>query len=44
MDWRYLLARRLAFLTLIISVIMMILLPWPKRDVRQKPPQSKPEE
>lgn len=44
MDWRYQLARRLAFLTLIISVIMMILLPWPKREVRQEPPESNPEE
>ncbi len=40
MDWRIQLARRLAFLSLITSVIMMILLPWPRREAQPKPPES----
>ncbi len=34
MTWRYQLARRLNFIMLVISVVMMILLPWPKKEVR----------
>ncbi|MBD3257129.1 hypothetical protein GF377_01755 [candidate division GN15 bacterium] len=41
MNWRYQTAQRLAFITLIISVVMMILLPWSRE---QKEPDYEPEE
>ncbi len=36
MNWRYALARRLNLITLIISVVMMVLLPWPKKEVKKE--------
>lgn len=44
MDWRYELARRLAVLTLVISVVMMILLPAPKREVPSRAVERSGEE
>jgi hypothetical protein len=44
MDWRYQMAHRLAFVSLIIAVVMMILLPWPKREVEPEIPESEIEQ
>ncbi len=43
MTWRYELASRLAFLMLIISVVMMILLPFPRRSHRSEQDNPKQE-
>jgi hypothetical protein len=41
MTWRYQLAQRLAFVSLITSVVMMVLLPWSRE--KHKSETSDPE-
>ncbi len=44
MKWRYEMAQRLAFINLILSVVMMLLLPWPTREVEPEEPELDLEE